>query len=74
MQGKRPKLSHESPASSRWRQYQRHFRLRAVMIHMASEGRNEHHVPVIFWVLYPLCGAIWMDLLDLGRAMLGELS
>ena len=37
---------------------------------LAGEGRMKHPVPAVFWVLHPLCGVIWMDLLGLGRAKL----
>ena len=40
---------------------------------LAGEGRMQHPVPAILWVLHPLCGVIWMDLLGLGRAKLAYL-
>ena len=41
---------------------------------LAGEGRMKHPVPAVFWVLHPLCGVIWMDLLGLGRAKLVHLT
>ena len=40
---------------------------------LAGEGRTKLPAPAVFWVLHPLRGVIWMDLLDLGRAKLVHL-
>ena len=38
-----------------------------------GEGRIEHLVPTVFWVLHPLCVVIWIALFGLGQAKLAFL-